>query len=51
MSEAHAGDNIADEIRRLMDEWDITGKVSCVVMDNFSNIVCTLQLLRFCPMT
>lgn len=39
MKKEHTAENIADDIRRVCNEWDILHKVCCIVTDNGANIV------------
>ncbi|KAK3883452.1 hypothetical protein Pcinc_012228 [Petrolisthes cinctipes] len=39
MKKEHTAENIANDIRRVCDEWDIFHKVFCIVTDNGANIV------------
>lgn len=51
MTTAHTAANIADELKRVFDSWEIRGKVSCIVTDNASNMVqaCNILKIRHMP--
>ena len=42
-SNEHIADNIASEILRVTTEWNIEGKIVCVMTDNASNIVAAIN--------
>lgn len=33
-SESHTGDNLANELKKCVEEWEITDKIICLVSDN-----------------
>lgn len=37
--ESHTAINLASRLRQIVDDWQITGKISCIVTDNASNII------------
>ncbi|KAK4322167.1 hypothetical protein Pmani_007078 [Petrolisthes manimaculis] len=39
LKKEHTAENIADEIRRVCNEWDVLHKACCIVTDNGANIV------------
>lgn len=42
-SESHTSVNIAQELKNIMDEWNINQKVGLIVSDNASNVVGAVQ--------
>lgn len=48
ITQAHTGMNIAEEIRGIMDEWDLSlDQVSAVTTDNASNMVLAMNVLEW----
>jgi hypothetical protein len=37
--ESTTSDHLADALKKVADDWQISGKISCVVTDNGSNVV------------
>ncbi len=44
LTKDHTAENVADELKRITDEWNITDKVVAVVTDNAANIVAAVRL-------
>ncbi|XP_076301940.1 E3 SUMO-protein ligase ZBED1-like [Lasioglossum baleicum] len=45
MEERHTAENIANELKRTLDDWEITNKVVSIVTDNASNIKNAISLM------
>lgn len=46
MMKDHTTENLANELREICSEWEISDKVCCVVTDNASNIVSTVKGMK-----
>lgn len=46
-SDRHTSENLADELKRVVNEWDIESKVVCCVTDNAANITKAIRLLKW----
>ncbi|CAJ0921704.1 unnamed protein product [Ranitomeya imitator] len=46
-SETHTSENLAEELLRVVKEWQIEGKVICCVSDNAANITKAIKLLNW----
>ncbi|XP_025198809.1 uncharacterized protein LOC112597103 [Melanaphis sacchari] len=45
MEEQHTAVNLAEKLTRILDDWEINGKVSTVITDNAKNVVNAVKLL------
>ena len=43
MTQAHTTDNIAEVLGCALTNWGLSGKISCIVSDNGSNVVAALR--------
>jgi hypothetical protein len=43
----HTAENIAAELVRIADEWNITEKVVAIVTDNAANMVVAIRITRW----
>lgn len=46
MEERHTAQHLASKLQSIIEEWDLTGKVTAIVTDNASNILAALRLLN-----
>lgn len=45
LSSSHTAENIRESLRKTINEWNLEGKVNCIVTDNASNMVNAIRLL------
>ena len=45
MEERHTGDNLADELEKILTEWEIREKVVAIVTDNAQNMLNAISFL------
>ena len=44
----HTAHNLAEELKKIAREWEITEKICCIITDNAANIVAAINLLAWC---